>query len=163
MLPVIAKAFTNKKSLKTIGTVAGVAVVGYAGYRLYRNWKENKEKREFKSQLNQMKIDRNRLNFDETSYNLMLQDLIAAMDGTGTRESTVVSIFTHPNMGRDDILHLIHKFGIRDYGNTGKPGWWSRNVFGKSPLNLIGWMKEEMTEKELRKIKLVFKKNNIPF
>jgi hypothetical protein len=163
MLP-IAKAITGKSSaLKNAGVFVGVAAAGFVGYRVYKNIRKNKDKREFSRDLKSMRISRNNLSYGESDYNLMVQDLLAAMDGSGTRESTIISLFTQPGMNKDDILHLIKIFGIRDYGNTGKPGWWSRNLWGKQPLNLIGWMKEEMSESELEKVREVFRKNQIPF
>lgn len=163
MNPMLASTLLNKDTIKTVGIIAGVGVAGYAGWRIYRNWKENKDKRKFSRQLNQLQVTRRNLNYDQTDYDLMVQDLLSAMDGSGTRESTIVSIFTQPNMNRDDLLKLIKDFGIREYGNTGKPGWWSRNLWGEEPLNLIGWLKAEMTDSELERVRLVFRQNNIPF
>jgi len=55
---------------------------------------------------------------------------------------------------RNDIKLIVKKFGIKPYGITGSPSFWS---FGtKRDLDLMGWLKEELSESWLKQIRPKF-------
>lgn len=137
------------KMAKSIGIALGVGVVGFVGWRVYKNYKDKKEERERTKTVEKFGklADKRNLSFTESEFDMMVNYLLTAMRGAGTDELTVVDVLTNPKFNRDDIIYIIHKFGVQDYKGN--------------PLTLIEWVKEEMTESERFPIEQLFAQYNI--
>lgn len=92
---------------------------------------------------------------------LIAQQLLAAMDGYGTDEDTIVRLLSPLN--KDDLILVIQKFGIKPYNGAGLATRWEEIKFFSTDLNLQGWLSAELSGSYLETVKQIFSSNNIAF
>lgn len=97
-------------------------------------------------------VNPSQLTYEPAYYGILANRLQGALEGAGTDEATVYSIFDQLQT-KDDLLKLISTFGYRDsttlgVGNEG---------------NMIDWLTAEMSVNDLQPVRDTFNRFNIPF
>ena len=143
----------NKSKLPVIIGVIGAAVVGFLVYRKIKAAKEAKaaeEQRNKDISASQQTIDKLAAAGLQTTLNdvevLSLKDkLYNAMKDTGTDNDAIAQCFARIQT-KGDWYAVMKAFGTPAYGTFGAP------VFGSgTPLDLIGWCREELSGEYLKK------------
>ena len=111
-------------------------------------------------EINRLDYDGDKLTINDSQAILISQQLLAAMDRLGTDESTIVSLLQ--NLTRDDLLFVIKIFGIKQYNGVGESIGLDKFIYSQN-LNLIGWLKAELSGKALQTVSEMFNRYNIPF
>ena len=108
------------------------------------------------------KLEYNAKNLTVTTSDAILiaQQLLSAMDQYGTDEKTIVALLD--GLNRDDLLFVIKIFGIKKYNGVGEAVGLDRFIYAQN-LNLAGWLKSELSGKELDKVAAMFANFKIPF
>ncbi len=93
---------------------------------------------------------------------IISQNLFNAMDRWGTDEDAIID-----NLGRcktkGDLNLVIQTFGIKPYDGTGLADTFlSREIAGVMK-NLNGWLRSELSGEDLRKVKDIYNKLEVPF
>ena len=105
--------------------------------------------------ISKMKINKSELTITVDDAGLIANNLYGAMRTFGTDEKLIFSSIDLVNT-RDDMLLVIRTFGLKRY----LVGTWSR--FLGNDINLIGWLRAELSESDLNKLKVKFDKWGIP-
>lgn len=100
-------------------------------------------------------IQKENLTISTSDAALFANTLYGAMLDFGTDEKTIYSIMDKINT-RDDMLLVIKTFGMKQYL------WGTRAAFLGQDYNLIGWLRFELDDKEIEKIKPKFDQWGIP-
>jgi hypothetical protein len=88
------------------------------------------------------------------NYTSLANDIFAAFDGYGTRESNIYDTFSLLKSDKD-FDELVKAYGVREI-SSGK--WnWSENFTG----DLIGAIKNELTTSEIEKVNETLKNNGV--
>ena len=104
---------------------------------------------------NKMVVRRDALTITPGDAALFANTLYSAMNTAGTDEQTIYSTIGRIN-NKDDMLLVIKTFGMKRY-------WLGeRALFMGEPLNLIGWLRAELNNSEIAKIKPKFEQWGIP-
>lgn len=143
-----------KEMFKKNPTVTGIVLVGgatamfFVGRKIYRSTTVSKKKKAADKSLEEAKkkamdlldtnISTGKLN--ETQVKEAAEKLFEAMDGVGTDLTTIKKILIDDNPTTMDIINISTAFGNREYGTFGSPFWGNGE-----PLNLIGWLKKEIS------------------
>jgi hypothetical protein len=108
------------------------------------------------------KLEYNSKNLTITTSDAILiaQQLLSAMDQYGTDEKTIVDLLD--GLNRDDLMFLIKIFGIKKYNGVGEAMGLDSFIYAQN-LNLAGWLKSELSGKELDKVAAMFANFKIPF
>jgi hypothetical protein len=108
------------------------------------------------------KLEYNAKNLTVTTSDAILiaQQLLSAMDQYGTDEKTIVDLLD--GLNRDDLMFLIKIFGIKKYNGVGEAMGLDSFIYAQN-LNLAGWLKSELSGKELDKVAAMFANFKIPF
>jgi hypothetical protein len=100
-------------------------------------------------------IQKENLTISASDAALFANTLYGAMLDFGTDEKTIYSIMDKINT-KDDMLLVIKTFGMKQYL------WGTRAAFIGQDYNLIGWLRFELDDKEIEKIKPKFDQWGIP-
>ena len=152
----------NKEQLTSTGIKIGIPVVliGVGVFAVKRMLKGKKVNADGTSKseapaLNNMVVRRSELTITPGDAALFANTLYSAMNTAGTDEQTIYSTIGRIN-NKDDMLLVIKTFGMKRY-------WLGeRALFMGEPLNLIGWLRAELNDSEIAKIKPKFKQWGIP-
>jgi len=106
--------------------------------------------------LKDISIDPKNLTIGETDAVLFANTLYNAMADWGTDEQAIFSTFEKIK-SKDDMLLVVRKFGMKKYMGVGRAA-----ILGQD-YNLIGWLRMELDEKDMSKIKSKFISWGIPF
>ena len=93
------------------------------------------------------------LSYPLSNYNIMADQLQAAMFDTGTDEDTIYNVFKKLKNPKD-LLQLIKSFGIRPYYVFG----WNQGNY-----NLGQWLTEELNISEIQNINSILRASNINY
>jgi len=100
-------------------------------------------------------IQKENLTISPSDAALFANTLYGAMLDFGTDEKTIYSIMDKIST-KDDMLLVIRTFGMKQYL------WGTRAAFIGQDYNLIGWLRFELDDKEIAKIKPKFDQWGIP-
>ena len=151
----------NKAALIATGIKYGVPVVAIGvGILLIRRAIKKKAKPDGTSSrvapsIKDTVIQKENLTISTSDAALFANTLYGAMLDFGTDEKTIYSIMDKINT-RDDMLLVIKTFGMKQYL------WGTRAAFLGQDYNLIGWLRFELDDKEIEKIKPKFDQWGIP-
>jgi hypothetical protein len=101
-------------------------------------------------------IKPNELSFPLNQYVEMADSLEYAMDGAGTNEDVVLSVFDKVKT-ISDVLQLIQAFGVRAYSSG-----WTLGVF-TSDYNLTKYIQADLTESDIAKVNSILLAKGINF
>lgn len=101
------KHFTLNNLVRIAIIIVVIMVVLHFGRKLYKNWRNQ-------NIINNLEDDINvqRISYPLSYYPLWATDLFNAMDGVGTDEDTVFTIFNKMKT-IEDVLQLISSFGVK--------------------------------------------------
>ncbi len=105
--------------------------------------------------LENTKIERHKLTISVSDATLFANTLYGAMMNFGTDEKAIYSIFNNIST-KDDMLLVIKTFGMKQYLIG------TRAAFLGQSMNLIGWLRAELSSKEISKLKPKFDSWGIP-
>lgn len=100
-------------------------------------------------------IDKQNLTITVSDAALYANTLYGAMQELGTDEQTIYSTVDKIK-SKDDMLLVIKAFGMKRYLWGARDSW-----FGQA-YNLIGWLRSELSDNEISKIKSKFDNWGIP-
>jgi hypothetical protein len=151
----------NKAALIATGIKIGVPVVAIGvGILLIRRAIKKKSNPDGTSSrvapsLKDTVIQKENLTITPSDAALFANTLYGAMLDFGTDEKTIYSIMNKIST-KDDMLLVIRTFGMKQYL------WGTRAAFIGQDYNLIGWLRFELDDKEIAKIKPKFDQWGIP-
>lgn len=153
----ISKA--NKAAMITTGIKIGVPILalGVGVILIKRMFKKNPDGTTTKvaPSLKDTVITRENLTISTSDAALFANTLYGAMLDFGTDEKTIFSIMDKIKT-KDDMLLVIKTFGMKMYL------WGTRAAFLGQDYNLIGWLRFELSDKDIAKIKPRFDEWGIP-
>ena len=100
-------------------------------------------------------INKENLTITTSDAALFANTLYGAMLDFGTDEATIYSTIDKINT-KDDMLLVIKAFGMKQYL------WGTRASFMGQDYNLLGWLRFELDDKEIARIKPKFDEWGIP-
>jgi hypothetical protein len=149
----------NKATLVTTGIKIGIPVValGVGVILIKRMFKKNPDgtSTRIAPSLKDTVIQRENLTITPSDAALFANTLYGTMLDFGTDEKTIFSILDKIKT-KDDMLLVIKTFGMKMYL------WGARAVFLGQDYNLIGWLRFELGDKDIAKIKPKFDEWGIP-
>lgn len=133
----------NNKS--TIAKVAILGAGGFATYKIFGWLKERNRKKKLReiadSEMERALENSNIPTIDEMRAKEIAEALYNAMSGFGTNEDLISDILVVRNrFTSGDIILINNAFGLQDYGTYGSPMWGDG-----TPLNLVGWLRNELS------------------
>ncbi len=142
--------------LKVGGTVLTLGL----GYLLVRKMLKGKKNPDGTSSsiapsLENTKVERSNLTISVSDATLFANTLYGAMMDLGTDEEAIYSVMARIKT-KDDMLLVIKTFGMKQYLIGGRATFLGQN------MNLIGWLRAELSSKEIGKIKAKFDSWGIP-
>jgi hypothetical protein len=153
-LPPANKAALIANGIKYGLPILGVGIGIYAVRRLLKRNSDGTSSRVAPS-IKDTVIDRQNLTISASDAALFANTLYGAMLDFGTDEKVIYSTFDKIQT-KDDMLLVIKAFGMKQYL------WGTRAAFLGQDFNLIGWFRQELSEKEIGKIKPKFDSWGIP-
>jgi len=153
---------TWEKRLWTIGTLIAIGYGAKKTYDYFTRTKADTEGKEMQGNLKDLVIKTRELSINEGQAILMSQSLFEAMNRIGTDFNSLISNLSSLKT-QADLLYVIRAFGIRYYGYTGESNsWFSKYMGAAKPLNLNGWLKEELSGSQLQQVRDIFLRLNVP-
>lgn len=155
----MALSKANKAALLTSGVKVAVpiAVIGVGVLLFRRMFKKNSDgtSTQVAPSLKDMSINTNELTISTSDAALLANTLYGAMLIIGTDEKAVFSSIDKLK-SKDDALLLIRAFGMKKYFLGARS-----SILGQK-LNLLGWLRAELNDNDLAKIKVKFDEWGIP-
>ncbi len=149
----------NKAALITTGIKVGVPVValGVGVILIRKMFKKNHDGTSTRvaPSLKDTVIQNENLTITSSDAALFANTLYGAMLDIGTDEEIIFSTMDKVK-SKDDMLLVIKTFGMKQYL------WGARAAFLGQDYNLIGWLRFELNDKEIAKIKPKFDEWGIP-
>jgi len=149
----------NKAALISTGIRIGVPVlaIGVGVYVIRKMFKRNPDgtSSTVAPSLKDMVLQKENLTISPSDAALFANTLYGAMLDFGTDEKTIYSTIDKIQT-KDDMLLVIKAFGMKMYL------WGTRAAFLGQNYNLIGWLRFELDDKEIAKIKPKFDSWGIP-
>ncbi|MCW3806174.1 hypothetical protein [Plebeiibacterium marinum] len=149
----------NKAALIGTGIRIGVPVlaIGLGVYAIRKMFKRNPDgtSSTVAPSMKDTVIDSKNLTISPSDAALYANTLYGAMLDFGTDEKTIYSTIEKIQT-KDDMLLVIKAFGMKMYL------WGTRAAFLGQNYNLIGWLRFELDDKEIAKIKPKFDSWGIP-
>ena len=149
----------NKAALVTTGIKIGVPVValGVGVILIRKMFKKNPDGTSSRvaPSLKDTVIQKENLTITPSDAALFANTLYGAMLDIGTDEKIIYDTIDKINT-KDDMLLVIKAFGMKQYL------WGTRAAFLGQDYNLIGWLRFELDDKEITKIKPKFDGWGIP-
>jgi hypothetical protein len=144
------------KGIIVIGVLGGVGLIGY---QIYKGIKKRGENKDARDEANSWKDERNKLGnptLSSSEMKSMSNQLFVAMDGYGTDEDAVLSVFKR--MGNDaDFAGVVAEFDVKEISSgRGNP---EPNYKGA----LLGALKSELSESWIKKINAALSSKGISY
>lgn len=92
-------------------------------------------------------VQKENLTFSISEYNSMANQLFNAMDGAGTTEDIIFSVFNKIQT-KDDYNQLIKSFGVRSSTS------WTSSFSG----DLLTWLSDELSSSDVKKLNNILSK-----
>ena len=154
-LPTVNKATIVAKGIKYGLPILGVGIGIYAVKKLLFKHNPDGTSSRVAPALSDMVLQKENLTISPSDAALYANTLYGAMLDFGTDEKTIYSIIDKIQT-KDDMLLVIKAFGMKMYL------WGTRAAFLGQDYNLIGWLRFELSDKEIAKIKPKFDSWGIP-
>jgi hypothetical protein len=149
----------NKAAMIGMGIKIGVPVlaIGTGIYLIKRMFKRNPDGTSSRvaPSLKDTVIQKENLTISPSDAALFANTLYGAMLDFGTDEKTIYNIIEKIS-SKDDMLLVIKAFGMKQYL------WGTRTALIGQNYNLLGWLRFELSDREIAKIKGKFDQWGIP-
>jgi hypothetical protein len=154
-LPPVNKAALIVNGIKYGLPILGVGIGIYAVKKLLFKRNPDGTTSRVAPSLSDMVLQKENLTISPSDAALFANTLYGAMLDLGTDEKTIYSTIDKLQT-KDDMLLVIKAFGMKQYL------WGGRAAFLGQDYNLIGWLRAELGDKEIAKIKAKFDSWGIP-
>lgn len=111
--------------------------------------------------LEQLEVNDNALSIDDNKAILIAENLLGAMNRYGTDETAIFANLK--NLNKNDLMLVIKKFGVKPYNGAGLATRSYEKKFLSQDLNLLGWLRNELSGNDLEQVKSIFNTNEISF
>lgn len=147
----------DKSQLIKAGAITGLGLGGFLLVRKIVRSKRNADgtKTNTAPALNDLKINGSNLTITPTDAAVYANTLYGAMLNFGTDEEAIFSTMDEI-ITKDDMLLVIKAFGMKKYM------WGARTLILGQDFNLIGWLRKELSSRDIKKIKTKFDTWGIP-
>jgi hypothetical protein len=149
----------NKAAMIGKGIKIGVPVlaIGTGIYLIKRMFKRNPDGTSTRvaPSLKDTVIQKENLTISPSDAALFANTLYGAMLDFGTDEKTIYNVIGKIST-KDDMLLVIKAFGMKQYL------WGTRTALIGQNYNLLGWLRFELSDREIAKIKAKFDQWGIP-
>lgn len=153
-LPPVNKAALIAQGLKIGLPIIGIGIGIFAIKKLLKRNPDGTSSKVAPS-IKDTVIHKENLTISVSDAALYANTLYGAMLDFGTDEKVIYSIIDKIQ-SKDDMLLVIKAFGMKQYL------WGTRAAFLGQDFNLIGWLRQELGESEISKIKPKFDSWGIP-
>ena len=154
-VPPVNKAALIANGLKYGLPILGVGIGIYAVKKLLFKKNPDGTSSKIAPSIKDTVIHRENLTISASDAALFANTLYGAMLDFGTDEKVIYSTIDKIQT-KDDMLLVIKAFGMKQYL------WGARAAFLGQDYNLIGWFRQELSEKEINKIRPKFDGWGIP-
>jgi len=138
--------------LKVMGWVLGTIAMGIIAYLVLKKFGFIGASKDPASKtVDDINVNASNLSFSTTDLDSKTDLLYQAMDRFGTDEDTIMEVFDSLRT-KDDLLYIIKSFGVRKYFLTG------HGLLLGDDINLIGWLKNEVSDYYITEIQTIFTK-----
>jgi len=127
--------------------VIWIGVIVVAGFGIYKLFGIVKDKLNAYNATSGFEVEKNNLSFSISEFNSMANQLFNAMDGVGTSEDVIFSVF-NKLQNKDDYNQLIKSFGIRS----------STSFMSSFGGDLLVWLSDELSSSEIKKLNNILSK-----
>ena len=124
-------------------------------------FKKNRDARNQQKSINELDVNKGALTITDNQATIIAENILGAMNQYGTDEKTIIENLQ--TLRKDDLLLVIQKFGVRPYNGAGLATRDYEKKFFSTDLNLVSWLKEEVTGDDLNTVANIFINNQIPF
>jgi hypothetical protein len=158
---------------KGLVAVGGIAIVGIFGFKIYQDIKRKRDLKqagqsadEANSELQNLSSKGIKPTITTTQATNFSSSLVQAMNGCGTDENMIYSIFS--KMKNDaDIYLLIKQFGVRYYTPcpATNPVSYAKFLIDDKAFggDLATWLSYDLTSTEIGKVNTILSKNKIKY
>lgn len=154
-IPPVNKAALIANAIKYGLPILGVGIGIYAVKKLLFRKNPDGTSSKIAPSMSDTTVNRSNLTISASDAALFANTLYGAMLDFGTDEETIFSTI-EKIQSKDDMLLVIKAFGMKQYL------WGCRAAFLGQDYNLIGWLRFELDDKEIAKIKPKFDTWGIP-
>ncbi|NBX26671.1 MAG: hypothetical protein EBR55_00235 [Chitinophagia bacterium] len=158
---------------KGVVAIGGVAIVGVFGYKIYQDVKRKRDVRDASKSADEATKELKRLSFNGVNPTItktqainFSEKLVQAMNGCGTDEKMVYSVF-NALKNDADIYLLISSFGVRYYTPCGasQPVSYARWLFNDKTFggDLGTWLSYDLSSSEIDSINNILSKKGIKY
>jgi hypothetical protein len=158
---------------KGVVAVGGITVVGYAIYSFIRKQKlardvksANKISQEANQEIKVLQSYGIRPSYTSTQYESFALKLAESMNGCGTNENSIYSVF-EAMKNKADVLTLISTFGVKFYSPCAgsQPISYAKYLLDDKSFggNLSTWLQYDLTSGEIKQINNILSSKNIDF
>jgi hypothetical protein len=152
MTPKIKVPGLSQKDVEIIIIIVVVIGLGFTVYKILKFFGLVGQKPEPQvTAVDNIKVDPSKLTISTTDLLFKTDELYQAMDQFGTDEDTIMDVFKSLKSG-DELLYIIKSFGVKKYFMGTHSG-----ILG-SDLNLVGWLKNELSDSYISQISTIWKK-----
>jgi len=106
-------------------------------------------------------VDEKQVTISDNEATIRAENLLAAMNQYGTDETAILNSLN--GLNRDDLLLIMKKFGVKPYNGAGLATRSYEIQFFATDLNLIGWLRRELSGSALKQVQAIFENNGITF
>ncbi len=150
---------TWAKGVIGVAVVGGIALITYGIYnKVHKSQSEKDAEESLKDSNKDIKelLKYQKPSYLPTQYGAFSDSLYEAMNGIGTDEDTIFSVFGKMK-NTLDVLLTIQAFGIREYTDD------RVFIFNTKPMNLIQWISVELNEDDRNELNKILSSKGIKF
>lgn len=145
------KLQNNMLPIKALLIGGGIIGCIFVAKRVIKKYQSKKDVKEYEEAIDALPVSESNATITTQQAQLLANQLYSAMESTGTDEDTIIRILSNKN--KDDITMIVKAFGIRPYGTYGAPlATWMPST----NLDLMGWLRKELSGKTLQKLEAMF-------
>jgi hypothetical protein len=150
-----------KKGRIIIISGISIIIIGAIAYGIYK-WRKKKNAENYNILDMQKELEQGTKYSGNTTLTdgeaiLIAQNLLNAMDRVGTDENAIYKSLEQCKT-KGDLLLVIQKFGIKPYGTSGLADSWIAKKSVSTLYNLNGWLRAELSTKELKPVIEIYDK-----
>jgi hypothetical protein len=158
---------------KGVVAIGGVVIVGVFGYKIYQDVKRKRDLKDASQSSDEASKELKNLSFKGVNPTItktqainMSEKLVQAMNGCGTDEKMVNSVFNSLK-NEADIYLLIASFGVKYYTPCGasQPVSYARWLFNDKTFggDLGTWLSYDLSTSEINSINTILKNKGIKY
>jgi hypothetical protein len=120
-----------------------------------------KQKTNSQKAIGDLVVDKANLTITNNQAVIISENILGAMNKYGTDDDVIIANLK--TLRKDDLLLVMKTFGVRPYNGVALATRSYEKLFFATDLNLIGWLREELSGDSLDQVANIFLNNQIPF